>query len=83
MKKIGFIVLAAVAISQVACKRVCTQCTYQWELTNGQRIDTQQPEFCGKEADIEEYKREETYKAIQLAEQVGGKNVTLRCIDTK
>ncbi len=83
MKKIALVLFAVVALSQYGCKRICTECTYQWELVNGEKNYTLQPEFCGSEAALKDYKEEELIKAKQLAAQVGGKNVTLRCIDQK
>lgn len=83
MKKIGLILFALYAISQYGCKRTCIECNYQWELANGQKIYTPQPEFCGNEEDIEAYKEDETKKAIQLANKVGGKNVTLHCVEQR
>ncbi len=83
MRKIGFIVFAFIVMAQVGCKRTCTECTYRWELANGEKIYTHQPDFCGNPDQIKAYKEDEVIKARQLAAKVGGKNVTLQCIDQK
>lgn len=83
MKKIGLILFAIVALSQYGCKRVCTECSYRWESVSGEKVVINQPEFCGKEDEVKDFKEQELIKAKQLAAQVGGNNVTLRCIDQR
>lgn len=79
--KIFFAIAAASAMFLASCGEKCTTCTYSWEVTGGGFTEIEQPEFCGKNGVIKDYKDESLEAAEVAASVFGGTNAKLTCVD--